>query len=257
MNYIIKDIQGSKMCLFDDDIGLSADLIKNGIREPGATEYIRSILKPDWIVIEAGANLGYYAFIEAQVVKKVYAIEPIKKNINSLNKAIEINGFTNIKTYQLAVGDENKKAYINKSTLSNINTLSNIDNMKDEYKTFWEKWHGDGVQETEVITIDDFIVRENIDKVDLIRMDVEGYETEVIMGMQKTLHNMKIGSYLFIEFHPVFFKDTSKMVYAVDSIIQAGFRAIKVFSGNGEIIDKDIISIIKESEFAPEVIFIK
>jgi hypothetical protein len=56
--------------------------------------------------------------------------------------------------------------------------------------------------ETAVSTLDNFLQGEG-PKVDFVRMDVEGYEYEVISGMEKTLTEGKPGLKLCIEFHPV------------------------------------------------------
>ncbi|GAG95136.1 unnamed protein product, partial [marine sediment metagenome] len=69
-NYKIKEILGSKMCLIPSDIGLSKQLIEHGIREEASVKFMKEILQPDWTVIDIGANLGYYALLEANYVKK-------------------------------------------------------------------------------------------------------------------------------------------------------------------------------------------
>ena len=71
MSYILKQVQDYKMYLFDDDEGISKDLIKDGIREAEATEVVKSILNPNWVVLDAGASIGYYVLMEAKVVRQV------------------------------------------------------------------------------------------------------------------------------------------------------------------------------------------
>jgi len=246
MNYIIKEILGSKMCLFPDD-PLSQALIRDGIREPEATAVMQKILKPDWTVIEIGANLGYYALMEAKVVKQVYAIEPILKNMEALKKSIELNGYKNIKTYQLAIGPSNGEFDILVSRSSNISTMM-ADKMSVGVRN-WFKSYSIGTEKIKTLTLDSFIENLKIDKVDLVRMDIEGYEIEAVKGMQNTLKNMSKGSYLFIEFHPTFFSDKTEMLETVDNIYSHGFKTVNI--------DGDLKHIIKNVNLAPDTIFQK
>ena len=58
-----------------------------------------------------------------------------------------------------------------------------------------------GSIEVDVLTLDDFVTKENITKVDFIRMDVEAYETNIIKGMKETVKLMPVGALLCIEMH--------------------------------------------------------
>lgn len=243
---ILKEIQGSKMYLYEDDLGLSKDLIENGIREPEATKYLKSILNPNWIVLEAGANIGYYTFIEAQIVKKVYAIEPVKKHFETLNKSIEANNYKNIKTFNIAVGAKDDIKEMLASKYSNVSTLA-LDLMNKNHKNWFLK-NSISKEKVRVTSIDNFCLSLEIIP-DLIRMDIEGYEVEAILGMQNTIKKMAKGSYLFIEFHPMFLEDINLMLNAVELLKNSGFSAVNL--------EKDLKEIIKENKIAPEAILKK
>ena len=222
---ILKEILGSKMYLLEDDMGLSKDLIESGIREKASTEYIKSILKPDWTVIDIGANLGYYALLEAKLTKSVYAIEPIKISFDTLNKSIKINNYKNIKAYNLAIGNVNRVSDISVSNRYNWSNMVDFDLLVDAHKkTFKESFKE--TQKIQTLTLDDFIRQNNIEKIDFIRMDVEGYEVEIVEGMNKVFDLMSVGSYLTIEFHSILFKDGSPFIKMLDKIIKAGFKTI-------------------------------
>lgn len=89
----IIEVLGSKMIINPDDFGIHRDLFLDRIREPLATAHIQSFLKKNDVVLEVGANIGYYALIEAQICKKVYAVEPVISNINHLRKNIKLNNY--------------------------------------------------------------------------------------------------------------------------------------------------------------------
>jgi len=222
---ILREILGSKMYLLKDDMGLSKDLIENKIREEASTKYIQDILKPSWTVIDIGANLGYYALLEASKVKKVYAIEPVKRSFNTLNKSIKLNKYKNIKTYNLAIGSQNGIQDIIISHKINWSTMLNPDVLIDKYEKSFSEFYKN-TEKIKTLTLDDFVKINKIGQIDFVRMDVEGYEVEIIKGTDYTFSLMPAGSYLTIEFHSILFKDRSPFIGMLDKIIKAGFKAI-------------------------------
>ena len=87
------NVQGHKMFLDKNDI---LNLSINGIHEPFTTEIIKKEIKKDDIILDLGANIGYYTLIFAKLVGKkgrVFAFEPEPTNFTLLKKNIEINEF--------------------------------------------------------------------------------------------------------------------------------------------------------------------
>ena len=189
---ILKQIQDSMMYLDLEDDGISLDLYFDGIREPHATRRVKSEIHEGDVVVDIGANIGYYALMESQLVGdkgKLYAIEPVPENMETLKRNIEANKCRNIETFRMAIGDENKKDVIHISEKSNwhsmirhekLNSVKNID--------------------VDVQTLDYFL--KDKPEVNFIRMDVEGYEGEILKGMTKTLGSASKSLKLFIEIHP-------------------------------------------------------
>ncbi|TRZ80986.1 FkbM family methyltransferase [bacterium] len=170
---------------------------------------MKEIKKGD-IVIDIGANIGYYALMEANLVGskgKIYAIEPVPQNFKLLEHNIALNNYTNIETFNLAIGAKNM---INPIYLTpHCNCCSMI---KDESKI------------TEKIMVKTVILDKFLkDKPtpNFIRMDTEGYEFEIIQGMKKTLA-VKKPLRIFIEIHPTIIKN--KVVELLDILEQHGFE---------------------------------
>jgi len=72
------------------DKGISKELYVHKTREHFSTEFLQKFVKEEDIVIDIGANIGYYALMEAQLANKgkVYAIEPIPTNVDLLKKML-------------------------------------------------------------------------------------------------------------------------------------------------------------------------
>jgi len=191
--FIIKEINDNKMCLDVNDEGLSHDLIVDGVREFYATQRMKKEITAGDIVVDIGANIGYYALLEAKLVGKkgvVYAIEPVPQNVEILRKNVKLNNYRNIEVYQLAIGDKKGTAPMYVSKKYNWSSMSkNIEGVEETV-----------VKEIEVetTTLDDFL--KNKPYPNMIRMDVEGYEYQIIKGMKNILSKKKPLK-LFIEFH--------------------------------------------------------
>ena len=180
------EIQGSSMILDLTDKGIHRDLYLHGIREPQATRYLRSILQPNWTVVDIGANIGYYALQEAQIAKNVIAIEPTPSSHKTLVVNVALNRYPNIETWEMAVGDYNGRAGLEISRACNWNSMS-PGSARGRVK---------GDMQVGIATLDDILDGR---WADYVRMDVEGYELCVLKGMEQTLRKKKPG--MFIEVH--------------------------------------------------------
>lgn len=192
--YLIRKIHGSKMFLDLKDKGISRELLKNENREFLAIEVIKNEIKPGNIIIDIGANIGYYALLEARLVGnsgRIFAIEPVLQNIELLKKNIKINNYQNIEVFQTAIGDKNGMDWMYISQKSNWNSLIRRNEI---LPTIVDK------VPVKVITLDSFFKHKKICP-DFVRMDVEGYEVEIIKGLEKYFINNRKPLKIFMEIH--------------------------------------------------------
>ncbi len=257
MKYVQKEILGSQMLLLPDDRGLSRQLIKNGIREKKTTAYTRNILKPDWVAIDIGANLGYYALLEAKMCFKgfVYAVEPVKITFKTLNKNIKLNGYKNIKTFNIALSNQSgvsKIAVSNRLNGSNMFIYSDI--VTDEFK---ERF-GKRLQREEKVnttTLDNFVRENNIDRINFLRMDVEGHEFKIMEKADYALSKMVSGSYLSIEFHAGINRDKEQVVETVEKILSSGFDIASTNWAGFKKTKDSLMYLLFKTDKCPQVFF--
>lgn len=193
---IIKEIKGNKMVLLTTKKGFDIkedsifkQLALDGQREFAATKIIEQIMKPGYVILEIGANIGYYALMESRLVGetgKIFAIEPEIDNFRLLNRNIELNGIKNIEIFNFAISDSGGEVPFYLTENSNLHSM--IKPKKGQYNTLMVKTK----------TADDFLSDKG--KIDYLRMDIEGYEYQALKGMHRTLSENK-NLQLFIELH--------------------------------------------------------
>lgn len=194
--YIVKEIQGSKMLLDLNDHGISRELFFTGVHEPESTRQLKEELRPGMNILEIGANIGYYSLIEVKIIGEtghIIAFEPSEENIKTLRLNVALNNFqSNIETHQMAVGSENGQAKFYCTNKGNTSSLYNRETEGSIVTT--------DVIMVDVVSIDSFF-KNRRDRIDLFRMDVEGYEYEIIKGMQNFLSSEIGPQKCFIEIH--------------------------------------------------------
>ena len=122
---VIRNVQGYKMLLDISKKGIHRHLFLHGNHEPECTIAFKKMLSKDSRVIDIGANIGYYALMEAQVAQKVYAIEPEPKNLELLRENIRLNSYdSRIEVHELAISDTDGKTWLDISEYPNEHRLT-------------------------------------------------------------------------------------------------------------------------------------
>lgn len=193
-------IFGSTMYLKVSDGGLHRRLLLAGVREKEHTQQIQTYVKPGMVGVDLGANVGYFALMEARLVGpsgKVYCIEPETGNLRLLHKNIQANGDLgqHMEVFQYLIGDHDGMEKLYLSEFGNVHSVSSARNKQ-------------GSIDVPMITLDSFMEQNELQPgdVDFIRMDIEGYEVMAFQGMKKILE-AKTPFKIFMEFHPMYYQD--------------------------------------------------
>lgn len=186
---------GELITYYDDSILIRCDL-KNFIEKQlffqgmqrgdlGVYFYIKKNLTKEKVFLDIGAAIGTFSLIAAKLAKKVIAFEPLSFHYNRLKQNIELNKFDNIETYQFALGDSCRDVEI--CIPDSVNTgMSHIVS-----KTSENNLMKSNIQSIKMITLDYFVKKYNVDRIDLIKMDVEGFELNILEGADKTIKKFK------------------------------------------------------------------
>jgi FkbM family methyltransferase len=171
---------GFKLNYIKDDYSL-IDFIKTNNDYEGATrEVVERILKKGDIFLDLGSHIGFYALIAARIIGDtghVYAFEPTPATRDTLSKNIVDNNLSNIITVEsFGISDRSENVYfIVNSNSSECNKISQSDEGVENVITI------------KTISIDDYAILNNIKKIDLVKMDIEGAEYQAIMGMRNII----------------------------------------------------------------------
>jgi len=147
--------------------------------EPHSDRYVFiSHLCEGMMVMDIGAHWGLYSLLISRAVGpsgKVYAFEPVPQIFIRLKEHIALNNAANVIPVPIALSDG--KGVAKMSVRGGGSSL--FRHLSDEFV------------EVQVERLDDFVEREGIERVDAIKIDVEGAELKVIRGADKTIRRDK------------------------------------------------------------------
>jgi FkbM family methyltransferase len=135
-------------------------------------------LKVGDTVIDCGANIGIFSAVAAQKGCKVYAFEPTPETIHFLEKTVQLHG-DSIQIVPYALSD--KEETLQFSIYNDAPECNSLVHHKDD----------DGKIEIQAITLDDYVERNHISKVDFIKADIEGAERNMLRGAERTIKRFK------------------------------------------------------------------
>lgn len=146
----------------------------------GEAKLIKRILSQENnpIIFDVGAQGGEYtlATIKANRTARVFAFEPCNRDYIELTKKFD----KKVTIFKIALGDKNGMIKLNYPP--NVCGLSSVYKLSDEFTES---------EEVKIETIDSFCLKNNINNITLLKLDVEGHEFACIKGAQQMLPNIK------------------------------------------------------------------
>ena len=171
------EIHGATVVLNPTDPVVSGAL-RFGVYEKAETLFFQSACCDGMTFLDVGANLGYYTALAARAVGpngRVLAVEPDPDSFGYLEQTIAANAVGNVKAFPVAASDAHAMLPLYIST----------DNRGDNrlYASDEERPQ----VEVKARPLDALLREKKIETVDLIKIDVQGYEPKVIAGLRETI----------------------------------------------------------------------
>lgn len=153
-----------------------------GVYEKPERHFLRRILRPGQTVLDIGANVGLYSAMAAVRVGnegKVVAFEPDPVSLAFLEKTIATNRLRNVEVIAAAASDEpgNLRLYFSPGN-------------RGDNRLYQHRQDQDSVL-VDTVRVDNQLEVMNINEVDVIKIDVQGFEGHVIDGMHHILKNSR------------------------------------------------------------------
>jgi FkbM family methyltransferase len=189
----IAGMPGVKMYLDPTDRVITPTILVLGIWERSETDFFLRTVKPGDIVVDAGANVGYYTIIGSRLVGdkgKVYAFEPEPANFALLEKNVRLNGLTNVVLEQKALS--NRKGVI-KLYLAGEN--------KGDHRIYQPDGESRPAVDVEAVRLDEYF-KDHERGIDVLKMDTQGAEGLILEGMTGLLAGRTDRPTIFMEFWP-------------------------------------------------------
>ena len=199
------EVFGNKLFLSKKGLGLSVS--HYGTYEELEAKIMEEKIEMGNIVVDVGANIGLHTLNMARIVGntgQVFAFEPDPSNFEILKKNVKINNYKNIILEQKAVGDKHGRT-----------TLYQSDH-PGKHRIFPQTEQAKSQVQVELTNLDNYFDSDMIDKINFIKIDVEGLEFSVLKGMKNILKNSKKIKILF-EFMP-------------ENTMEAGFTPIELLN---------------------------
>lgn len=151
-------------------------ILTMGTIEAAERAFFRQELKPGQVFFDIGANLGLFALTAAKRVGptgRVYAFEPSAREARLLQHNVDQNGFTNVTIVRGALSDHEGEARFAVATDGGTNSLAKTTHPEQVIQT-WET--------VPLTTLDAFVTKHAIERVHMMKIDVEGGECDVLRG---------------------------------------------------------------------------
>lgn len=126
--------------------------------------------------VDIGANVGQHTIFMSKRADSILSFEPQKEAVAQLKNNLTINNITNVAVYECALGDQDHSAQLGSGFEGNNGSRSILWTLNPENNT-----------EIAVCHAGNKLDQIGIERVDIIKMDVEGYEKNVLVGLRERL----------------------------------------------------------------------
>jgi FkbM family methyltransferase len=166
------------LAFLNEDVGRVLWL--TGAFEREESHYLQSVIRSDDVCFDIGGNVGYMAMLFAAKATQgqVHVFEPIDLNAALITANAVLNGLSNVIVNNVAVGASNGTVQFSVSSDTAYSSMHPTGRRKEARSI-----------EVPVISLDEYLADRGIDRVDVMKVDVEGAENLVLDGARKLLGN--------------------------------------------------------------------
>lgn len=163
-----------------------------GDYDPQMTDFIRTHLRPGDVAMDLGTDRGWFTLLMAQCVGptgKVHSFEAYPPNVAKVQHNLALNGIEHVTVNPVAISDKPGHVYFEPPSdavtkhIGFLNDCSGVGYVADG--------PGQGRLEVPAITLDDYAEQVGLDRLDLVKIDIEGAEVAALAGARRTLERFR------------------------------------------------------------------
>ena len=214
---ILIELEGFNIYVRRNDFFIGAVIEGERKYEPHVGDELRNHLKEGDVFVDIGANIGYFTLMGASLVGThgyVHAFEPHPNNCKFMQMSLEVNSFKNVTVYPYAVAESQQNFQLEVAGSSSNARIVDFSptTVSDVSLTHL----------VEAITLDEILTE--VDRIDVIKMDIEGAEPRAWRGMAKIVR--EFCPVIFFEFSPNAIKLTSHVEPSdfLEEVISSGYE---------------------------------
>ena len=234
-------------CKYSDTLRINADLedwiqqniFFTGVYDSKSVQFVKRALGEGDTFIDIGANIGCFTLVGSQKVGRrgrVIAFEPVELVSKKLEKNILLNKLDNVTIVRKAVYDGNTPIKLHLARQENLG-MSSIQRHDSE---------SGEIINVEAISLDEYLRKENINEVKIIKIDIEGAELPALIGMDNILSGLK--PILMVEVSPEVTKSSKERLRVFDLLCQKNYERF-VIQNDGTLIHPEDEELIDHSNF--------
>jgi FkbM family methyltransferase len=171
---------GSRMIVETSDV-IGRALASSGVWEQHVTDVFPSLLGAGDVCVDVGAGAGYYTLLASRLVGPgghVYALEPTPRTYAALTSNLELNEVTNVTPLRVAAGADEAQGHLYEGPAGNVGQAS-LRGLPDAPE---QQPSQDAT--VEIRPLASLIPEADVSRLRLVKIDVEGYEGEVLRGLE-------------------------------------------------------------------------
>jgi FkbM family methyltransferase len=185
---------------FDDNVKarlslashIEAQLFWQGFQEADevTVQAMKDRLPGDGVFIDCGANIGSFTLVAARRAPRgaVHAFEPSALHLERLQRNIALNGFSNIRVNPVGLSDQagSARLFLPSATGHLLNTGgATMFGVEGGSASTWV------AEEIQLVRLDDYVRDQGLQRLDVVKIDVEGAEMNVLRGGIETIERFR------------------------------------------------------------------
>lgn len=188
---LVVEHEGMRWRIWYPQDHVSQAFVRSQTYEAAATAFVRTHVRPGFTCVDVGANAGYYTVLMSRLVGstgRVLAMEPAPDFLARLRAHVELNELTNVAILPVGIGDRDGEWSLNVAGC----TATMVDGIVVRREPPMDRPEAERailaarVLKVPILRLDEALERAGIREIDFLKIDVDGFEQQVLSGAEQT-----------------------------------------------------------------------